>query len=57
MVNRICRVDGKFTPEGIGVTAYDDTGAVVDETWFTWDEVEEMKHPTELAFTFGGFDK
>lgn len=45
-------VDGRFTSEGISVSAYDDDGNVLDEAWFTWDEVDEMKSDGESHFTF-----
>lgn len=45
-------VDGRFTPEGVSVSVYDDDGSVVDETWFTWDEVENRKGISQSDFTF-----
>lgn len=45
-------VDGRFTSEGISVSAYDEDGDVLDETWFTWGEVEDLKGLNESAFTF-----
>lgn len=45
-------VDGRFTSEGISVSVYDEDAILVDETWYTWDEVEEMKSDEESHFTF-----
>lgn len=46
-------VEAQFTPDGLSVSAYDPEGNLYDETWFTWEEVEEMKSPTDnTAFTF-----
>lgn len=45
-------VDGRFTSEGISVSAYSDDGALLEETWFTYDEIEEMKSDEESHFTF-----
>jgi hypothetical protein len=45
-------VDGQFTPEGLTVSVYDDDGNVLDETWFTWDEVEDRRSPDFSDFTF-----
>ena len=44
-------VDIRFTQEGISASAYDD-GCLVDEMWFTWDEVEELKSNEESRITF-----
>lgn len=33
-------VVGQFTPEGVSVTVYGEKNQVIDETWFTWDEVD-----------------
>jgi hypothetical protein len=45
-------VDGRFTNDGLSVSVYDDNGTVLDETWFTWDEVEERKGDEQSDFTF-----
>lgn len=45
-------VDIRFTSEGISASAYDSDGKVVEESWFTWDEVEEMKSDEESHITF-----
>lgn len=51
-VNPDITVDGRFTREGISVSVYDENGHVVDETWFTYDEIEERKGDEESDFTF-----
>ena len=45
-------VDGRFTSEGISVSVYAPDGSVLDETWFTYDEIEEMKSDGQSHFTF-----
>lgn len=46
-------VDGRFTDEGISVSAYGNDGATVrDETWFTWDEAQERSETSDSDFTF-----
>lgn len=44
-------VDGRFTQEGLSVSVYDEQANVVDETWFTWDEIEELKSEEGSDFT------
>lgn len=45
-------VDGRFTADGLSVSAYDKDGNVLDETWFTWTEIEELKGADGSDFTF-----
>ena len=45
-------VDIRFTSEGISASAYTEEGVLVDEAWFTWDEVEEMKSDEMSHITF-----
>lgn len=46
-------VDIRFALEGISVSVYTDGGAaVVDESWYTWDEVDELKGNEESDITF-----
>lgn len=47
-------VDGRFTPEGLSVSAYDAYGNVVDEVWFTYAEIEHSaeNEPESSDFTF-----
>jgi hypothetical protein len=45
-------IDGRFTTEGISVSAYSDDGVLLEETWFAWSEVEEMKSDEKSHFTF-----
>lgn len=49
-------VDGRFTHEGVSVSVYEDGGErVFDESWFTWDEVEERKgNGSDFTFEIGG---
>lgn len=36
-------VDGRFTSEGISVSAYNEDGSLFDEAWFTYDEMDDLK--------------
>ena len=44
-------VDIRFTSEGLSASAYEN-GALVDEAWFTWAEIELMKSDGESHITF-----
>lgn len=48
-------IDGRFTGEGVSVSAYGDSGAtVLDEAWFTWAEVEDRKgEGSDFTFELG----
>jgi hypothetical protein len=45
-------VDIRFTTEGISASVYGDDNQVIDEAWFTWDEVDQMKSDEESHVTF-----
>ena len=45
-------VDGQFTRDGLSVSVYDEDGAVVDETWFTYEEMDERSINDFSDFTF-----
>jgi len=46
-------IDGRFTPEGVSVSAYvGERMDVADEAWFTWDETEELRAEECSDFTF-----
>lgn len=46
-------VDIQFTPNGISASAYSEGELILeDESWYTWDEVEEMKSNEESHITF-----
>lgn len=45
-------VDGRFTSEGLSVSAYTYGGNVLDESWFTYDEIELLANDEESNFTF-----
>jgi len=45
-------VDGRFTHEGISISVYGEDNEVIDEIWYTWDEVENMKGVSQSDFTF-----
>lgn len=45
-------VDGRFSPEGLSVSAYDSNGRLIDEIWYTWAEIEDLKSEEESHFTF-----
>lgn len=52
MSNPDCTVDTRFTPEGISISMYDADGNLLDESWHTWAEVEEMKADDRSHVTF-----
>lgn len=45
-------VDGRVNRNGVSVTAYDEDRNVLEETWFTHAEVEELKKVSQSDFTF-----
>ena len=46
-------IDIKFTPEGVSATAYaDGSNTVLEESWYTWAEVEERKGIEGSDITF-----
>lgn len=45
-------VDVRFTSEGISMSMYGPENEVLDESWFTWPEVEEMKADDRSHVTF-----
>lgn len=46
-------VDVRFHIKGISISVYEgEDNEIHDETWFTWDEVEEMKSDEESHVTF-----
>lgn len=45
-------VDIRFTLEGFSASVYGENNQVVDESWFTWDEVDELKSDEESHVTF-----
>lgn len=45
-------VDGRFTDEGLSVTAYDSDGGVLDEAWFTHAEIDDLAGTDGSDFTF-----
>lgn len=44
-------VEISFTSEGVTASVYDDLG-LIDESWYTWSEVEEMKDNEGPDITF-----
>lgn len=45
-------VDGQFTSEGLSVSVYSEDGSVLEETWFTHDEIEARAEESASDFTF-----
>ncbi|MEZ3117834.1 hypothetical protein RYH80_18105 [Halobaculum sp. MBLA0147] len=45
-------VDGRIVDEGISVSVYDSDNAVVNETWVTDAEIEDLRDRDGSAFTF-----
>ena len=45
-------VDIRFTLEGFSASVYGENNQVVDESWFTWAEVDELKSDEESHVTF-----
>lgn len=45
-------VDGRFTTEGLSVSVYDSDGNLVDEAWFTHDEIDSLAGGPGSDFTF-----
>ena len=45
-------VDIQFTGEGVSATHYGENNEVLDEAWYTWAEVDELKEVSESAITF-----
>jgi len=45
-------VDGRFTSDGLSVSMYTEDGIVLDEAWFTYEEMEELQGDEESNFTF-----
>lgn len=45
-------VDIQFTREGVSATVYGSENEVLDDSWFTWAEVEERKQIEASDITF-----
>ena len=52
MKNPDATVDIRFTPDGFSASMYDEDAMLLDESWYTWDEIEDLKTYEESQITF-----